>query len=85
LLEAWVPAVVTSQHPTLDNKTLKVFLSLSQLRVSDNLTENAKESADSMYNQHMLVCAFQEIGCLLLSLGTTASSIMVDTQSGNLI
>ncbi|XP_059488458.1 HEAT repeat-containing protein 5B isoform X2 [Neocloeon triangulifer] len=47
------------------------------------LAENAKESSqDSMYNQHMLVCALQEIGCLLLSLGTTASSILIDASSG---
>ena len=30
----------------------------------------------------MLVCAFQEMGCLLVSLGTTASSILLDSQSG---
>ncbi|CAB3385925.1 Hypothetical predicted protein [Cloeon dipterum] len=53
------------------------------LSTSEALAENAKESAqDSMYNQHMLVCALQEMGCLLVSLGTTASSILVDAQSG---
>lgn len=49
----------------------------------ENLAENAKEAAqDSTFNQHMLVCAFQEMGCLLVSLGTTASSILLDSQSG---
>ncbi|XP_076321914.1 HEAT repeat-containing protein 5B isoform X4 [Tachypleus tridentatus] len=32
--------------------------------------------------QHVLVCALQELGCLISSLGTTASSVVNDSSSG---
>ncbi|KAJ8983315.1 hypothetical protein NQ317_010853 [Molorchus minor] len=47
--------------------------------------ENAKEfNQETLYSQHLLVCALQEIGSLVLSLGTTAHDLITD-QSLNFI
>ncbi|KAJ8926889.1 hypothetical protein NQ314_020740, partial [Rhamnusium bicolor] len=47
--------------------------------------ENAKEfNQETLFSQHLLVCALQEIGSLVLSLGTTAHDLITD-QSLNLI
>ncbi|XP_050313880.1 HEAT repeat-containing protein 5B isoform X2 [Anthonomus grandis grandis] len=47
--------------------------------------ENAKEfNQETLFSQHLLVCALQEIGSLILSLGTTAHVLITD-QSLNVI
>ncbi|KAL3290046.1 hypothetical protein HHI36_023417 [Cryptolaemus montrouzieri] len=47
--------------------------------------ENAKDfNQETLFSQHLLVCALQEIGSLILSLGTTARDFITD-QSLNLI
>lgn len=41
--------------------------------------ENAKDSnQETLFCQHLLVCALQEIGSLILSLGTTAHDLITD-------
>ncbi|XP_044256431.1 HEAT repeat-containing protein 5B isoform X4 [Tribolium madens] len=41
--------------------------------------ENAKDfNQETLFSQHLLVCALQEIGCLVLSLGTTAHDLITD-------
>lgn len=41
--------------------------------------ENAKDfNQETLFSQHLLVCALQEIGCLVLSLGTTAYDLITD-------
>lgn len=41
--------------------------------------ENAKDSnQETLFCQHLLVCALQEIGSLILSLGTTAQDFITD-------
>ncbi|XP_057651452.1 HEAT repeat-containing protein 5B [Diorhabda carinulata] len=47
--------------------------------------ENAKDvNQETLFSQHLLVCALQEIGVLVLSLGTSAHDLITD-QSLNLI
>ncbi|XP_060537015.1 HEAT repeat-containing protein 5B isoform X2 [Cylas formicarius] len=47
--------------------------------------ENAKEfNQETLFSQHLLVCALQEIGSLVVSLGTTAHDLITD-QSLNII
>ncbi|KAG5899474.1 hypothetical protein JTB14_015325 [Gonioctena quinquepunctata] len=47
--------------------------------------ENAKDAnQETLFSQHLLVCALQEIGALVLRLGTTAHDLITD-QSLNLI
>lgn len=47
--------------------------------------ENAKDlNQETLFSQHLLVCALQEIGSLVSSLGTTAHDLITD-QSNNLI
>lgn len=39
--------------------------------------ENAKDcNQETLFGQHLLVCALQEMACLVLSLGTTASNLL---------
>ncbi|CAH0562547.1 unnamed protein product [Brassicogethes aeneus] len=41
--------------------------------------ENAKDfNQETLFSQHLLVCSLQEIGCLVLSLGTTAHDLITD-------
>ena len=49
------------------------------------------ESADSKStavdisgSQHVLVCALHELGCLVLSLGTSASPLVAEPATGNI-
>ncbi|XP_018322639.1 HEAT repeat-containing protein 5B isoform X2 [Agrilus planipennis] len=43
--------------------------------------ENAKDfNQETLFSQHLLVCALQEIGCLVLSLGTTAHDLITDSS-----
>lgn len=52
---------------------------LKEMKSIDFNPENAKDfNQETLYSQHLLVCALQEIGNLILSLGTTASNLITD-------
>ncbi|XP_054269957.1 HEAT repeat-containing protein 5B-like isoform X2 [Macrosteles quadrilineatus] len=54
-----------------------------QMTSIDFNPENAKDcNQETLYGQHLLVCALQEMACLIESLGTTASNLLT---SSNLI
>ncbi|XP_075228223.1 HEAT repeat-containing protein 5B isoform X2 [Lycorma delicatula] len=56
-----------------------------QMNSIDFNPENAKDcNQETLFGQHLLVCALQEMGSLILSLGTTANNLLSD-QSCNLI
>lgn len=41
--------------------------------------ENAKDcNQETLFSQHLLVCALQEMGNLILGLGTTATNLLSD-------
>ncbi|XP_050534619.1 HEAT repeat-containing protein 5B isoform X3 [Daktulosphaira vitifoliae] len=50
-----------------------------QMTSIDFSPENAKEfNQETIFGQHFLVCALQEIGCLLLNMGTIAVNLISD-------
>ncbi|XP_058822111.1 HEAT repeat-containing protein 5B isoform X2 [Topomyia yanbarensis] len=56
-----------------------------QMNSIDFNPENAKDSnQETLFSQHLLVCALQELGSLVLLLGTTAQNLLTD-QSLNFI
>ncbi|KAG7212607.1 hypothetical protein KM043_012898 [Ampulex compressa] len=58
---------------------------LKQMNSIDFSPENAKDcNQETLFSQHLLVCALQEMGNLILGLGTTASNLLSD-QSLSLI
>lgn len=58
---------------------------VKEMNTIDFNPENAKDfNQETLFSQHLLVCALQEIGSLVLSLGTTAHDLITD-QSLNLI
>ncbi|XP_076643444.1 HEAT repeat-containing protein 5B isoform X1 [Halictus rubicundus] len=58
---------------------------LKQMNSIDFSPENAKDcNQETLFSQHLLVCALQEMGNLILGLGTTACNLLSD-QSLNLI
>lgn len=58
---------------------------VKQMNSIDFNPENAKDcNQETLFGQHLLVCALQEIGALVLGLGTTAIVLLTD-QSLNLI
>lgn len=58
---------------------------LKQMNTIDFSPENAKDcNQETLFSQHLLVCALQEMGNLILGLGTTASNSISD-QSLSLI
>ncbi|XP_068402629.1 HEAT repeat-containing protein 5A isoform X5 [Eschrichtius robustus] len=50
--------------------------------MSDGNLETRLGSADVAASQHMLVCALQELGNLIHSLGTTAAPLLQDSRAG---
>ncbi|XP_060031204.1 HEAT repeat-containing protein 5A isoform X2 [Erinaceus europaeus] len=52
--------------------------------IGDSNLETRAASADVAASQHMLVCALQELGNLIHSLGTTAAPLLQDTSAGAL-
>lgn len=47
--------------------------------LSDFSPENAKDcNQETLFSQHLLVCALQEMGNLILGLGTTATNLLSD-------
>ncbi|XP_037035883.1 HEAT repeat-containing protein 5B isoform X5 [Bradysia coprophila] len=62
-----------------------VLIIAKQMNTIDFNPENAKDSnQETLFSQHLLVCALQELGSLILSLGTTAQVLLTD-QSLNMI
>uniref|UniRef100_A0A182NZG0 HEAT repeat-containing protein 5A n=1 Tax=Anopheles epiroticus TaxID=199890 RepID=A0A182NZG0_9DIPT len=62
-----------------------IHLIAKQMNSIDFNPENAKDSnQETLFSQHLLVCALQELGSLVLLLGTTAQNLLVD-QSLNFI
>ncbi|GJQ66814.1 hypothetical protein Trydic_g18582 [Trypoxylus dichotomus] len=58
---------------------------VKEMNTIDFNPENAKDlNQETLFSQHLLVCALQEIGSLILSLGTTAHDLITD-QSFKLI
>ncbi|XP_050519241.1 HEAT repeat-containing protein 5B isoform X2 [Diabrotica virgifera virgifera] len=58
---------------------------IKEMNSIDFNPENAKDvNQETLFSQHLLVCALQEIGILISSLGTTAHDLITD-QSLNLI
>lgn len=57
-----------------DNKNLNYVL---WFIFPDFNPENAKDcNQETLFGQHLLVCALQEMACLIQSLGTTASNLL---------
>ncbi|XP_014275349.1 HEAT repeat-containing protein 5B isoform X4 [Halyomorpha halys] len=57
----------------------------SQMNSIDLSLENAKDcNQETLFGQHLMVCALQELANLILSLGTTSSSLFTD-QTNNLL
>lgn len=62
-----------------------IHIIAKQMNSIDFNPENAKDSnQETLFSQHLLVCALQELGSLILSLGTTAQILLTD-QALNLI
>jgi HEAT repeat-containing protein 5 len=60
-------------------KELIVHIIAKQMNSIDFNPENAKDSnQETLFSQHLLVCALQELGSLVLSLGTTAQNLLAD-------
>lgn len=58
-----------------------VLLMAKQMNSIDFNPENAKDSnQETLFSQHLLVCALQELGSLVLSLGTTAQVLLTDVS-----
>lgn len=50
---------------------------------ADFSPENAKDcNQETLFSQHLLVCALQEMGNLILGLGTTATNLLSDQSLG---
>ncbi|XP_039953261.1 HEAT repeat-containing protein 5B isoform X1 [Bactrocera tryoni] len=56
-----------------------IHIIAKQMNSIDFNPENAKDSnQETLFSQHLLVCALQELGSLVLGLGTTAQSLLHD-------
>ncbi|XP_011297784.1 HEAT repeat-containing protein 5B isoform X2 [Fopius arisanus] len=54
---------------------------LKQMNSIDFNPENAKDcNQETLFSQHLLVCALQEMGNLILGLGTTASNLLTEAS-----
>jgi hypothetical protein len=58
---------------------------LSDAVLSDSNLETRLSSTDTAASQHMLVCALQELGNLIHSLGTTAAPLLQDSSAGKFV
>lgn len=59
-----------------------ILLLLSDAMMSDGNLETRLGSTDVAASQHTLVCALQELGNLIHSLGTTAAPLLQDSSIG---
>lgn len=56
-----------------------VHIIAKQMSTIDFNPENAKDSnQETLFSQHLLVCALQELGSLVMSLGTTSQNLLND-------
>lgn len=56
-----------------------IHIIAKQMNSIDFNPENAKDSnQETLFSQHLLVCALQELGNLLLGLGTTSQNLLTD-------
>lgn len=56
-----------------------IHIIANQMKSIDFNPENAKDyNQETLFSQHLLVCALQELGSLILSLGTTAQILLND-------
>ncbi|TMW51951.1 hypothetical protein DOY81_002941 [Sarcophaga bullata] len=56
-----------------------IYMIAKQMNSIDFNPENAKDSnQETLFSQHFLVCALQELGSLVLGLGTTAQNLLAD-------
>lgn len=56
-----------------------VHIIAKQMSTIDFNPENAKDSnQETLFSQHLLVCALQELGNLVMSLGTTSQNLLSD-------
>lgn len=62
----------------------RLFLFLADAVLSDGNLETRLSSTDVAASQHMLVCALQELGNLIHSLGTTAAPLLQDSSTGRI-
>lgn len=54
---------------------------IQQMKSIDFNAENVKDlNQETLFSQHLLVCALQELGCLIQSLGTTAQILLSDNS-----
>lgn len=54
-------------------------ITIKEMNSIDFNPENAKDlNQETLFSQHLLVCALQEIGSLVLNLGTTAHDLITD-------
>lgn len=54
-------------------------ITVKEMNSIDFNPENAKDlNQETLFSQHLLVCALQEIGSLILNLGTTAHDLITD-------
>lgn len=60
------------------------FFPSLDLALSDSNQETRFGATDISASQHVLVCALQELGDLILGLGTTVSPLLRDSSAGNL-
>lgn len=57
-----------------------ILIIAKQMKSIDFSPENAKDSnQETLFSQHLLVCALQELGCLTLGLGTTTQNLINDS------
>ncbi|XP_029807153.1 HEAT repeat-containing protein 5A isoform X9 [Suricata suricatta] len=70
LLGTVLAKAIISKHPGTD------------AAMSDGNVETRPGSTDVTASQHMLVCALQELGNLIYSLGTTAAPLLQDSSAG---
>lgn len=56
-----------------------MYFLFSYSKFLDFSPENAKDcNQETLFSQHLLVCALQEMGNLILGLGTTACNLLSD-------
>lgn len=56
-----------------------ILINILFFTILDFSPENAKDfNQETIFGQHFLVCALQEMGCLLLNMGTMANNLISD-------
>lgn len=84
ILRATIGKMLGEKAQTSACKEL-IHIVAKQMNSIDFNPENAKDSnQETLFSQHLLVCALQELGSLVLSLGTTSQNLLAE-QSLNFI